>query len=44
MSQYGLLELRRGERRALEPQLPNYQARLGVSLTGLADEGTGAGP
>ena len=38
MSQYGLVELRRGERGKLVPRVPYDQVRLDVSLTGTASE------
>ena len=43
MSQYGLVELRRGERGRLVASVPYDQVRLDVSLTGAASEGAGAG-
>ena len=42
MSQYGLVELRRGERGALVPRVPYDQVRLDVSLTGAARIGADA--
>ena len=44
MSQYGLVELRRGERGTLVPSVPYDHVRLDVSLTGVANEGTAASP
>ena len=44
MLQYGLVELRRGERGTLVPRVPYNQVRLDVSLTGAASEGAGTGP
>ena len=43
MSQYGLVELRRGERGRLVASVPYDQVRLDVSLTGAASEGAGTG-
>ena len=43
MSQYGLVELRRGERGTLVPRVPYDQVRLDVSLTSVARKGTGIG-
>ena len=44
MSQYGLVELRRGERATLVPRVPYDQVRLEVSLTGAARKGAGPDP
>ena len=44
MSQYGLVELRRGERGTLVPRVPYDQVRLDVSLTSAASEGGDGGP
>ena len=43
MWQYGLVELRQGERGTLVPRVPYDHVRLDVSLTGSASEGVGAG-
>ena len=42
MSQYGLVELRRGERGTLVPRVPYDHVRLDVSLTDTASEAVGA--
>ena len=44
MSQYGLVELRRGERGKLVPRVPYDQVRLDVSLTGRRGGSVGVGP
>ena len=44
MSQYGLVELRRGERGKLVPRVPYDQVRLDVSLTGRMGGSVGVGP
>ena len=44
MSQYGLVEPRRGESGVLEAHVSSDQARLGISSTGVAREGAGSGP
>lgn len=44
MSQYGLVELRRGERGALVPSVPYDLVRLDVSLTDRASKGAAASP
>ena len=44
MSQYGIVELRRGARGKLVPQVAYDQVRLDVSLTGAGREALGAGP
>ena len=43
MSQYGLVELRRGKRGTLVPRVPYDHVRLDVSLTGTATEAVGTG-
>ena len=44
MSQYGIVELRRGKGGTLVPSVPYDQVRLDVSLTGGASEGQAASP
>ena len=44
MSQYGLVELQRGARGTLVPQVPYDQVTLDVSLTGMGSESGGASP
>jgi len=44
MSQYGLMELRRGERGPLRPRMLYDEMRLETSSTGATTEGTDAGP
>jgi predicted transcriptional regulator len=44
MSQYGLVELRRGEGGTLVPRVPYDQVRLDVPLTGAVTEGVDGGP
>ena len=44
MSQYGLVELQRGERGKLVPRVPYHQVRLDVSLTGRGGGAVGVGP
>ena len=44
MSQYGLVELRRGERGKVVPRVPYDQVRLDVSLTGTRGGSVGVGP
>ena len=44
MSQYRLVELRRGERGTLVPRVPYDQVRLDVSLTGEARKEAGVDP
>ena len=44
MSQYGLVELQRGERGRLVPRVPYDQVRLNVSLKGTRSGSVGASP
>ena len=44
ISQYGLVELRRGERGTLVPHVPYDQVQLDVSLTGVVRKRAGADP
>ena len=44
MSQYGLVELRRGERGKVVPRVPYDQVRLDVSLTGTRGGSVGVSP
>ena len=44
MSQYGLVELRRGARGTLVPQVPYDQVRLDVPLTGTRSGSVGVSP
>ena len=44
MSQYGLVELRRGERGTLVPRVPYDHVRLDVPLTGAVGKGAGPDP
>ena len=44
MSQYGLVELQRGERGRLVPRVPYDQVRLNISLKGTSSGSVGASP